>query len=272
MVAVLKFGGTSVKTIGRMHHVAGIISDFCKKDKVVVVVSAMGDTTDHLLSLANQCTDSPDKRELDVLLSTGEQVSIALLSIILRNAGIQAKSFTGGQIGLLTESCFGSARIVQVDGNVIKSALEDHDVVVVAGFQGVTIDGDITTLGRGGSDTSAVALAAAVCADECHIFTDVNGIYTRDPNKFADAEFIPEIGYEHCLQLAQNGAQVMHDRAVILARQYGVKVRVRNTFKPENPGTLICAEERTCCNVATPFILPSYEGRRSLERQSQTVA
>lgn len=239
---VLKFGGSSVKTIGRMQHVASIVSEFCKRGKVVVVVSAMGDTTDHLLSLASQCTDSPDKRELDVLLSTGEQVSIALLSIILRNCGLRAKSFTGGQVGIVTEPAFGAARILEIEPTQICSALEENDVCVVAGFQGVTVDGDITTLGRGGSDTTAVALAAAVKADECHIYTDVDGIYTADPNKAADAEFIPEIGYDHCLRLVQAGAQVMHDRAVSLAKQYGVRLRVRNTFKPEHAGTLICSD------------------------------
>jgi aspartate kinase len=244
---VLKFGGTSVKTIGRMQHVAGIISEFCRKGKVIVVVSAMGDTTDHLLSLASQCTEKPDSRELDVLLSTGEQVSIALLSIILRNAGISAKSFTGAQVGIVTEPCHGAARILEIDPVQVQHALETNDVCVVAGFQGVTPDGDITTLGRGGSDTTAVALAAAVKADECHIYTDVDGIYNADPNKCADAEFIPVITYDHCLRLVEDGAQVMHDRAVSLAKQYGVRLRVRNTFKPDLPGTFIGTEVLYFC-------------------------
>lgn len=237
--AVLKFGGSSVKGVGRMQHVANIIADACKYQKVVVVVSAMGDTTDHLLSLAASCTNEPDRRELDVLLSTGEQVSIALLSIILKDKGINVKSFTGSQLGILTENEFGSARILSIDSDLVSKALSENDVVVVAGFQGVTIDGQITTLGRGGSDTSAVALAAACNAVECQIFTDVDGIFTADPNKVAGAEFIPEISYDDCLYLTQNGAQVMHDRAVILAKRYGVKVRVRNTFNPGHEGTII---------------------------------
>jgi aspartate kinase len=253
-VFVLKFGGTSVKTVARMQHVADIISDFSKRGKVVVVVSAMGDTTDHLLSLASKCTETPDRRELDVLLSTGEQVSIALLSIVLRGCGLRAKSFTGAQAGIVTESCHGSARIVDVDSRILNNALCQNDVCVVAGFQGVTLDGDITTLGRGGSDTTAVALAAALKATECHIFTDVDGIFSADPNKVASAEFYPEIGYDECLRLVQAGAQVMHDRAVSLAKQYGVVLRVRNTFKPEHDGTLIAQLDRnlqrTCDEVA----------------------
>ena len=238
-IFVLKFGGTSVKTIARMQHAASIVGDFCKLGKVVVVVSAMGDTTDHLLTLASQCSETPDRRELGVLLSTGEQVSIALFSIVLRGCGLTAKSFTGAQAGIVTESCHGSARIVDLDCKNLKAALRDNDVCVVAGFQGVTVDGDITTLGRGGSDTTAVALAAALKATECHVFTDVDGIFSADPNRVANAEFYPEIGYEECLNLVNAGAQVMHDRAVSLAKQYGVVLRVRNTFKPEHDGTLI---------------------------------
>jgi aspartate kinase len=239
-VTVLKFGGSSVKSIGRMQHVVGIIQEVCRTQKALVVVSAMGDTTDHLIDLAQQCTNSPDKRELDVLLSTGEQVSIALLCILLKAAGITAKSFTGAQIGVLTESEHTSARILSVDAIAVQKALAENDVVVVAGFQGVTVDGDITTLGRGGSDTTAVALAAAAGAQECQIYTDVDGIFTSDPNKNADAQWIPEISYDDCLQLVRAGAQVMHDRSVVLAQQYGIDVRVRNTFKPSHPGTVIC--------------------------------
>lgn len=242
-VAVLKFGGTSVKSIARIQNVSQIVQSFCRKQKTVVVVSAMGDTTDHLHQLALRCTTEPDKRELDVLLATGEQVSIALLTIVLKSAGLRAKSFTGQQIGVLTEPEFGCARIVTVDAPHILEELEENDVIVVAGFQGGTVDGDITTLGRGGSDTSAVALAAAVGARECHIFTDVDGVFTADPNQFADAVFIPEISYERCFEMAWNGAQVIHDRAVLLAKQHGVRIRVRNTFRPQHCGTVICEEE-----------------------------
>lgn len=238
-VTVLKFGGTSVKGIGRMQHVVGILANECRRRKCIVVVSAMGDTTDHLQQLALQCAAEPDKRELDVLLSTGEQVSIALLTMLLKAAGIKAKSYTGAQIGMLTESEFGNARIVNIDSVAVQTALRENDVVVVAGFQGVTERGDITTLGRGGSDTTAVALAIAAGADECQIFTDVDGIFTSDPNKDASAKLIPHIDYQDCLQLVQNGAQVMHDRSILLAARYGLKVRVRNTFKPTLEGTII---------------------------------
>lgn len=241
MVAVLKFGGTSVKNVARMEHVANIIAKRCAKEKVIVVVSAMGHTTDHLIELAKQCNDDPDKRELDVLLSTGEQVSIALLSIILKSRGLRAKSFTGAQIGVVTEDEFGAAKIVSIDSSKLNSALEGTDVAVVAGFQGVTISGDITTLGRGGSDTTAVALAAAAKASVCEIYTDVDGIFTSDPNKDSNAELFDNIDYEDCLRLVRAGAQVMHDRSIVLAHQYGVNVRVRNTFKPDHDGTLICA-------------------------------
>lgn len=239
-VAVLKFGGTSVKGIGRMQNVANIVQSFCKEQKTIVIVSAMGDTTDHLHQLALRCTAEPDKRELDVLLATGEQVSIALLTMILKSNGVRAKSFTGQQIGVLTESDHGCARILTVDAPHILEELENNDVIVVAGFQGSTIDGDITTLGRGGSDLSAVALAAAVHADECNIFTDVDGIFTADPNKVSNAVLIPEISYDDCFQLARAGAQVIHDRSVTFAKQHSVHIRVRNTFNPKHPGTLIC--------------------------------
>ncbi len=238
-VAVLKFGGSSVKSVGRMQHVVSLIAERCRTQKTLVVVSAMGDTTDHLHNLALLCTDNPDKRELDVLLSTGEQVSIALLSILLKAAGINAKSFTGTQIGMLTESSHGSARILLIDSEIVAQALAENDVVVVAGFQGVTVDGDITTLGRGGSDTTAVALAVAAGAEECEIYTDVDGIFTSDPNKDPLAQQIPNINYDDCLSIVRGGAQVMHDRSILLAQQYGLKVRVKNTFKPEHVGTLI---------------------------------
>lgn len=238
-VAVLKFGGSSVKSVGRMQHVVSLIANRCRNQKVLVVVSAMGDTTDHLHTLALQCSADPDKRELDVLLATGEQVSIALLSILLKAAGIKAKSFTGTQIGLLTESSHGRARILLVDLEIVAQSLAENDVVVVAGFQGVTVDGDITTLGRGGSDTTAVALAVAAGAAECEIYTDVDGIFTCDPNKDPLARQIPNIDYDDCLAIVRGGAQVMHDRSIVLAQQYGLKVRVKNTFKPDHLGTLI---------------------------------
>jgi aspartate kinase len=242
-IQVLKFGGSSVKSIGRIEHVASIVADCAKKSKVIVVVSAMGDTTDYLLKMAKSCSTSPEKRELDLLLSTGEQVSIALLAMKLQDMGVQARSLTGGQVGIFTESIHTNARIVDIRKETLAERLKDNDVLVVAGFQGVTESGDVTTLGRGGSDTTAVALAAAVDAIGCDIYTDVDGIYTTDPNLVKDAALIRQVSYGEVLEMARLGAKVLHPRAVELARQYDVKLRVRNTFKPEDQGTLIVGGE-----------------------------
>ncbi len=181
-ISVLKFGGTSVKTPARMKNVAEIVAKCASGSKVIVVVSAMGHHTDELVNLASECSNNPIQREMDVLLATGEQQSIALLSIILNDLGVKTRSFTGAQLGIITESNFGNAEILQINRKRIETALEEYQVIVVAGFQGVTTDGDITTLGRGGSDTSAVALAAAIGAQTCDIYTDVDGIFTADPN------------------------------------------------------------------------------------------
>ncbi|HEY9792513.1 MAG TPA: aspartate kinase [Candidatus Obscuribacterales bacterium] len=240
-IAVLKFGGTSVKSIGRIQHVADIIDGIRKKQPVLVVVSAMGDSTVYLIKLAKQCTSTPDKRELDLLLSTGEQISIALLAMTLRAQGVKARSFTGQQVGIFTENVHNKARIVDIKKDTLRNAFAENDVIVVAGFQGVTSSGEITTLGRGGSDTTAVALAAAVNAPICDIYTDVDGIYTADPNKIPTAKLLNRISYGEVLEMARMGAQVIHPRAVELARQYGIKLRVRNTFKPEHEGTTIDA-------------------------------
>lgn len=236
---VMKFGGTSVKNLGRIQHVAELVKERLKTGKVLVVVSAMGDTTDYLLKLAHQCTKSPDKRELDSLLSTGEHISITLVSMMLKSMGLKARSFTAYQIGILTEQVHSKARIVEISSDKLLKAFDESDVLVVAGFQGVTADGDITTLGRGGSDTTAVALAAAANAEVCDIYTDVDGIYTADPNIISEARLLDRITYEEVVEMARLGAQVIHPRAVELARQYGVVIRVRNTFKPEHPGTTI---------------------------------
>jgi len=241
-ISVLKFGGTSVKNIGRINHVVDIVSK--QKNKCVVVVSAMGDTTDYLYDLAKRISTTPNKREVDLLLSTGEQVSIALLTIALQERGIKAKSFTGAQIGIKTDNIHSCARIVDICKGSIRAALDEHDVIVVAGFQGQSDCGEITTLGRGGSDTSAVALAAAAGADECHIYTDVDGIFTTDPNKFPQAELLDTISYSETIELARAGAQVLHPRAAELARDFSIKLRVRNTFKPDNPGTLITGDSK----------------------------
>lgn len=239
---MLKFGGTSVKNLGRIQHVAEIVRNRLSKDKkqkILVVVSAMGDTTDYLLKLGAQCSRTPDKRELDSLLSTGEQISITLLALTLKEMGISARSFTAPQIGIFTEKVYSKARIVDINSDNLNRALVDHDVLVVAGFQGVTADGDITTLGRGGSDTTACALAAAINADVCDIYTDVDGIYTADPNVITEAKLLKRVSYGEVIEMARLGAQVLHPRAVELARQYKVRLRVRNTFKPEHEGTII---------------------------------
>ena len=236
---VVKFGGTSVKNIGRIQHVANIVKQLSDSGPVLVVVSAMGDTTDYLLKLAHQTTSSPDQREVDLLLSTGEQISITLLAMTLRSIGVEARSFTAYQVGIFTESVHSKARIVDIKTDTLLNAFKTNKVAIVAGFQGVTEDGDITTLGRGGSDTTAVALAAAVGASTCDIFTDVDGIYTADPNTIKDARLLNRISYEEVVEMARLGAQVIHPRAVELARQYKVKLRVRNTFKPDHLGTTI---------------------------------
>jgi aspartate kinase len=238
-VKVLKFGGTSVKTIGRIQHVAEIVAERARHSKIIVVVSAMGDTTDHLLSLARQCSNTPDQRELDVLLSIGEQKSIALLALALRDIGVKARSFTGQQLGIATDGTHNNARILDINTKFIDDALIESDVLVVAGFQGINSVGDITTLGRGGSDTTAVALAVANGGCACDIYTDVDGIYTSDPNKLSEARLLRQASYDDVLALARLGAQVLHPRAVELAQLYNVQLRVRNTFNQDDEGTLI---------------------------------
>ncbi|MBY0359250.1 MAG: aspartate kinase [Candidatus Obscuribacterales bacterium] len=242
-IKVVKFGGSSVKNPARIQHVAGIIANLAKSGPVIAVASAMGDTTDYLVKLSNQCSDNPDKRELDSLLSTGEQISISLLAMALRQLGVKAKSLTGSQVGIFTETVHTKARIIDLKTDNLLKHLESVDVIIVAGFQGVTADGDITTLGRGGSDTTAVALAAAIKAEACDIYTDVDGIYTCDPNKVRQAKLLQKISYGEVLEMARLGAQVLHPRSVELARQYKIKLRVRNTFKPEHEGTMIEGSE-----------------------------
>jgi aspartate kinase len=236
---IQKFGGTSVKSIARIKNVAEIIGGAKRKESVVAVVSAMGDTTDYLSKLARQVSDSPNRRELDVLLSTGEQISVALVAMALGDRGIKAVSLTGAQLGITTESIHTAARIVEIDTDRIRRSLKDGFVVVAAGFQGTTDEGELTTLGRGGSDTTAVALAAALGASACDIFTDVNGVYTADPNIVPTARLLKEIAYEEMLEMARVGAQVLHPRAVELARKHRIPVRVRNTFDPNHEGTIL---------------------------------
>ena len=242
-MVVQKFGGSSVKSVARIKNAASIVSRAALDDSVVVVVSAMGDTTDYLLKLAQQTNSSPPRRELDALLATGEQISTALLAMALGELGARAVSLTGAQLGITTESVHSAARIVDIDTDRIRRCLDDGRIVVAAGFQGVTEDGDTTTLGRGGSDTTAVALAAALGASVCDIFTDVSGIYTADPNIVSSARLMKQISYEEMLELARAGAQVLHPRAVELARKHRIKLRVRNTFDPDNSGTSVTGED-----------------------------
>ena len=206
---------------------------------VVVVVSAMGHTTDHLVKLANEISETPPSRELDMLLSTGEGISIALLAMALETAGCRAVSLNAMQVGIITENIHSKARIVDIKTDKLQRHLQEGKVVVVAGFQGVTEDGEITTLGRGGSDTSAVALAAALGAERCDIYTDVEGVYTTDPRIVPNASRLEEVSYEEMLELARVGANVLHPRAVETAKQFNVPLRVRSSFKLENKGTLI---------------------------------
>ena len=236
---VQKFGGTSVKSIARIKNVAGIIAGAAATDSVVAVISAMGDTTDYLVKLAHQASRSPNRRELDALLATGEQISAALVAIALNDLGTRAISLSGSQLGITTESIHADARIVDINIQRIRRHLDDGLIVVAAGFQGTTTEGDTTTLGRGGSDTTAVALTVALEASACDIFTDVSGVYNADPNIVPTARLLKEISYEEMLEMSRVGAQVLHPRAVELARKHGIPVRVRNTFDPTDEGTIL---------------------------------
>jgi aspartate kinase len=240
---VQKFGGTSVGSTERIESVADkIIAYRNQGHDIVVVVSAMSGETNRLLALAHAIDSQPSPRETDVLLSTGEQVTIALLSIALQKRGCKARSFTGGQVRILTDESHTRARIREIDDKKIREELAQGSVVVVAGFQGIDEEGNITTLGRGGSDTSAVALAAALKADECQIYTDVKGVYTTDPRVVEDARLLRSITFEEMLELASLGAKVLQIRSVEFAGKYKVPLRVLSSFE-DDPGTLISLEE-----------------------------
>ncbi len=240
---VQKYGGTSVGSAERIKAVASrVLTAKQAGHKVVAVVSAMGDTTDDLISLARQITNEPDEREMDLLLSTGEIISCALLAMSLRSLGQPAVSFTGGQAGIRTDGTHSRAKIVAIDPARIERELKREHVVIVAGFQGVTDEHDVTTLGRGGSDTTAVAVAVSLKADRCEIFTDVDGVYTADPRLVPGACKLDEISYDEMLELAQQGAKVMHPRAVDLGAVYDIPIVVRSSFN-DNPGTLIYGGE-----------------------------
>ncbi len=241
---VQKYGGTSVSDIARMMHVARKIKATQNAGHdVVVVVSAMGHETDRLDDLAHQIMENPSPRELDVLLATGEQVSIALLCMALHSLGCPAKSYTGAQVAIHTNSVHTKSRIEHIDDENIRADLAQGMVVVVAGFQGIDVLGNTTTLGRGGSDTTAVALAAALKADECQIYTDVDGVYTTDPRMVSEARRMPRVTFDEMLELSSLGAQVLQIRAVEFAGKYNVPLRVLSTFK-EGSGTLITFEEK----------------------------
>lgn len=241
---VQKYGGTSVASVERIEAVADRVARFHQDGHdLVVVLSAMSGETNRLVDLAKQIQEQPDPRELDVLLSTGEQVTIALLSMALKKRGIDARSYTGGQIKISTDSAFNKARILSIDTDGVLADLKARRVVVVAGFQGMDEDGNITTLGRGGSDTTAVALAAALKAEECQIYTDVDGVYTTDPRLVPRATRLERITFEEMLEMASLGSKVLQIRAVEFAGKYKVPLRVLSSFQ-EGPGTLITLDDK----------------------------
>lgn len=248
---VQKYGGTSVGSIELIQRVAEKVAAVRERgERIAVVVSAMGDHTDRLVDLAAGISREPNPREMDVLLATGEQVSIALLAMALCERGIPARSFTGSQVRVRTTGVHRRARIAAVEVERLKASLEAGEVPVVAGFQGVDDAGDITTIGRGGSDTSAVALAVALGADECQILTDVDGVYTTDPRLVPEARLLQRISFEEMLELAGQGSRVLHLRSVEFAAKYNVPLRVLSSFRP-GPGTLICKEDP---DVEAPLI------------------
>jgi aspartate kinase len=242
-LVVQKYGGTSVGDVERIRNVARrVLKSKNQGHEVVVVVSAMSGETDKLIRLAQQVTPIPDERETDVLISTGEQVSIALLAIALKDMGVDAKSYLGFQIKIATDSAFGKARITGIESEKVLNDLKGGRIVVVAGFQGVDESDNITTLGRGGSDTTAVAIAAALKADVCEIYTDVDGVYTTDPNICSKARKLSKISYDEMLEMASLGAKVLQIRSVEFAKKYDVPIHVRSSFN-ENPGTIVCKED-----------------------------
>jgi len=241
---VQKYGGTSVANVERIRAVAERVAKFkMLGHQVVVVLSAMSGETNRLIALAKDIQARPDPRELDMLVSTGEQVTISLLAMALKDLGLKAKSYTGGQVRILTDNAFTKARILSIDEGNMRRDLDSGHVIVVAGFQGVDADGNITTLGRGGSDTTGVALAAALKADECQIYTDVDGVYTTDPRIVPEARRLRSVTFEEMLEMASLGSKVLQIRAVEFAGKYKVKLRVLSSFQDEGDGTLITFEE-----------------------------
>ena len=264
-LVVQKFGGTSVADAQKIKAAAAkAIARHAAGDRVVVVVSAMGHQTDILVDLARQVSERPSAREMDMLLSTGEQVSVALFAMAIQAAGHKAVSLTGAQIGIRTDSTHTKARIRSISTEHMRSLLDSGAIVIAAGFQGIDQHGNITTLGRGGSDTTAVALAAVLDADVCEIYTDVDGVYTTDPRVLPEARRLPSISYDEMLELASLGAGVMHPRSIEFAKKFGVPVLVRSSFK-DVPGTLIMAADRAAARPVSGVALAKDEARITLE-------
>ena len=246
-IIVQKFGGTSVGSVERIDAVAEIIKEASKSKKIIVVVSAMGGETNRLVKLAKHFDKDPDKREFDALVSTGETVSSALLAMALQSKGIKARSYSASQISMRTTDSYSKAKILDVDADKILNTIKDNTIPIITGFQGVTAGGDVTTLGRGGSDTTAVAIAAQVGAERCDIYTDVDGIFTTDPKVVPNAKKLDSITMEEMLELASQGAKVMQTRAVEFANKYNVPVRVLSSFN-DGSGTLISQKDESMEN------------------------
>ncbi|HLD41206.1 MAG TPA: aspartate kinase [Candidatus Omnitrophota bacterium] len=251
---VQKYGGSSVANPERIKNVAKRVAGYRKKgDDLVVVVSALGDTTDELIELAAKITDNPPEREMDMLLSTGEQISVALLAMAIQQLGYEAISLTGPQVGIITDTAHTKARIVKIEQEKIRRELKKGNIVIVAGFQGMTPENDITTLGRGGSDLTAVALAKTLSADECEIYTDVEGVFTADPRIEPKARKIEAITYDEMLEMASLGAQVMQSRSIEVAKKFDVPIQVRSSFS-DKPGTMIIKEVKNMEDAAVTGI------------------
>ncbi|MBF0525361.1 MAG: aspartate kinase [Deltaproteobacteria bacterium] len=261
-IIVQKYGGTSVGSIDRIRNVARRVIKAKKEGHdVVVILSAMAGETDRLINLAKSAVEDPDPRELDVLMSTGEQTSVALFSMVVQGMGYEARSLLGYQAKIITDRAYGRARIHEIDSSRIKEELARNRIVAVAGFQGLDERNNITTLGRGGSDTTAVALAAALQADVCEIYTDVDGVYTTDPNICPDARKISRISYKEMLEMASLGAKVLEIRSVELAAKYGVVIHVRSSFN-ENPGTLVLEEDEQMEDILVTSVTYSKKDAR----------
>ncbi len=243
-LVVQKYGGTSMGTVERIRNVAKrVAKTYDAGNDMIVVVSAMSGETNKLVAFANDMCEFPDNREYDVLVASGEQVSIALLAMCLKSMGYKAKSYHGWQVPIVTDSVFSKARIEKIDDKKVRADLKDGTIIIVAGFQGVDKEGNVTTLGRGGSDTSAVAMAAGLKADVCEIYTDVDGVYTTDPNICQDARKIDKVSYDEMLELASLGAKVLQIRSVEFAKKFNVDIHVRSSFN-DNPGTMVTKEDK----------------------------